>query len=187
MTAKWNYFSIQGPRFLRNDFFLENPQALPIFLTANSTHVDENYYRSLVERYWQRKAEVFGENSAPLPLSPPQISHGLTSNLRGRALHTFYQHGKNPNPSLRTQLLTPVNSECVGLPASCKAIWQQQRLAHATVKRSEVLTGSRKNFPSHSARSLLKISRRFYLNILPLPPNQYNKSRLLLYAVSICR
>jgi len=113
MTTKWNYLSIQRSWFPRDDFFLEDSQALPIYPTGNSTHIDENYYRSLVERYWQRKSEVFGENPDPMPLFPPQISHGLTSIEAvspRRALHTFYQHGNNPNPSLRIHLLTPVTS-----------------------------------------------------------------------------
>ena len=68
---------------------------------------------------------------------PPQISHGLTSNEEGtprRALHAFYQHGNNPNPSLRIHLLTRVNGECVGLPGSCKAVRQQQHLTRVTLK-----------------------------------------------------
>ena len=82
-----------------------------------------------------------------------------------------------PTPSLRTQVLTPVNAELVELPASCIAIRKQQHLAYATVKWSEVKwsevrTGIRNNFPGHSARSLLKSPGAFFLNILPLPPKQ---------------
>jgi hypothetical protein len=34
-------------------------------------------YGALVEKYWQGKTELLGENLAPWPLCPPQIQHGM--------------------------------------------------------------------------------------------------------------
>jgi hypothetical protein len=41
-------------------------------------HGDEEEYGALVQLYRQGKTEVLGEKPVPVPICPPQISHGLT-------------------------------------------------------------------------------------------------------------
>jgi hypothetical protein len=54
---------------------------LVISITVNGpiVHPQVIYeYGALVEWYWQGKPEELGEKPVPVPLSPPQIPHGLT-------------------------------------------------------------------------------------------------------------
>ena len=46
--------------------------------SLSNHHVDEDEYGTLLQWQWQRKPEVFGGKSAPLPLCPPLCSHWLT-------------------------------------------------------------------------------------------------------------
>ena len=54
-----------------------------------------NVYGASAERYWQGKTELFREESVPVPICPPQISHRMICDrtrafvVRGRRL-TFY-------------------------------------------------------------------------------------------------
>jgi hypothetical protein len=58
-------------------------------------------WRAMVGWYWQGKTEELGEKPVPVPLCPPQISHGLTrartrvSAVRGRRL-TALSHDTAP-------------------------------------------------------------------------------------------
>jgi hypothetical protein len=56
-------------------------------------------WRMMVEWYWQGKTEEHREKPVPVPLCPPQISHGLTgarirdSVVRGQQLTNRLSHG----------------------------------------------------------------------------------------------
>jgi len=39
--------------------------------------IDKDEYGAHVESWWQGKTKVLGENTVPVQLSPPQMSHGL--------------------------------------------------------------------------------------------------------------
>jgi hypothetical protein len=62
---------------------------------------DTRVSRATVELYWQGKTEEIGEKPVPVPLHPPQITHGLTrartqaSAVRGRRVtrcaHTSFK------------------------------------------------------------------------------------------------
>jgi hypothetical protein len=53
---------------------------------------DDMSWRATVEWYWQGKTEELGEKPVPVPLCPPQISHGLTR-ARTRASANHLSHG----------------------------------------------------------------------------------------------
>ena len=71
-------------------------QASPACPTDN---VNEDLYESMVKRYWYSKIEILGEETLPVSLCPPQISHRLsrrrtrTSAMRSRQnTHTGAVH-----------------------------------------------------------------------------------------------
>ena len=81
------------PDFRKSIAFWKVPRLRAFVLQQ---HIDEEKYAAVVELYWQRKADVSGEKSVPVPLCSPQISHGLAwdrthgSAMRGGRLTAWF-------------------------------------------------------------------------------------------------
>jgi hypothetical protein len=74
-STKWKCFSTQCSAISQQHCFLESSQASSVCLSGKQRGDEDE---ALGEWYWQANTGVLEEKPVPLPICPPQITHGQT-------------------------------------------------------------------------------------------------------------